>query len=67
MYFAVDYGRTDERFGEPNRSLSGLAFGLNGTWRQLGYDLVVADLFRQSGLTDIDETPVIYARLNWSI
>ncbi len=67
FFFAIDYGRTNERFGESDRSLTGVAMGINGAWRQLGYDLVVADLSKQSGLTDIDKDPIIYARLHWSI
>ncbi len=67
LFVAIDYGRTNERFGEPDRKLTGVACGINGVWRQLGYNLVVADLYKQSGLTDIDEDPVIYAQLNWSI
>ncbi|MEJ2395267.1 MAG: ShlB/FhaC/HecB family hemolysin secretion/activation protein [Candidatus Thiodiazotropha sp.] len=67
LFVAIDYGRTNERFGEPDRKLTGVACGINGAWRQLGYNLVVADLYKQSGLTDIDDDPVIYAQLNWSI
>ncbi|MCU7844559.1 MAG: ShlB/FhaC/HecB family hemolysin secretion/activation protein [Candidatus Thiodiazotropha sp. (ex Monitilora ramsayi)] len=67
FFFALDYGRTDERFGEPDRKLTGVAVGINGAWRQLGYNLVVADLYEQRALTDIDEDPVIYAQLSWSI
>lgn len=67
FFFAIDYGRTNERFGDPDRKLAGVAVGINGAWRQLGYSLVVADLYQQRGLTDIDEDPVIYAQLSWSL